>query len=62
VILRESRATDVPSGKLSFARHDRSELERVIEQTALELQQFESLYGFAIHSYESYRPWLEGQR
>lgn len=62
VILRESRATDVPSGKLSFARYSRSELERVIEQTALELQQFESLYGFAIHSYESYRPWLEGHR
>jgi hypothetical protein len=62
VILRESRATDVPSGKLSFARYSRSELEDVIEQTALELQQFESLYGFAIHSYESYRPWLEGHR
>ena len=62
VILRESRATDVPSSKLSFARHGRSELERVIEQTTLELQQFESLYGFAIHSYESYRPWLESHR
>jgi hypothetical protein len=62
VILRESRATDVPSDKLSFARYSRSELEGVIEQTALELQQFESLYGFAIHSYESYRPWLEGHR
>ena len=62
VILRESRATDVPSSKLSFARFSRSELEGVIEQTALELQQFESLFGFAIHSYESYRAWLEGQR
>ncbi len=62
VILRESRATDVPSSKLSFARYGRSELEVVIEQTALELQEFESLYGFAIHSYESYRPWLEGHR
>ena len=62
VTLRESRATDVPSGKLSFAGYGRSELEIVIEQTALELQQFESFYGFAIHSYESYRPWLEGPR
>ncbi len=62
VILRESRATDVPSSKLSFARYSRSELEGVIEQTALELQQFGSLFGFAIHSYESYRAWLEGQR
>ena len=62
VILRQSRATDVPSGKLSFARHSRSEFDAVIEQTALEFQQFESFYGFAIHSYESYRPWLEGPR
>ena len=62
VILRESRATEVPSGKLSFAGYSRSEIEAVIEQTALELQQFESFYGFAIHSYESYRPWLEGPR
>lgn len=62
VILREARATDVPSSKLSFARYSPSELKGVIEQTASELQQFESLYGFAIHSYESYRPWLEGHR
>ncbi len=62
VILRESRATDVPSNKLSFAAYGRSELDVVMEMTALELQQFESLYGFAIHSYESYRPWLEGHR
>jgi len=62
VILRESRATDVPSGKLTFAAYGRSELDVVIEDTARELQQFESFYGFAIHSYESYRPWLEGPR
>ena len=62
LILRESRATALPSDKLSFARYSRSEIEAVIEQTALELQQFESFYGFAIHSYESYRPWLEGPR
>ena len=62
VTLRESRATNVPSGKLSFAGYNRSELEIVIGQTAVELQQFDSFYGFAIHSYESYRPWLEGPR
>ncbi|MCH8811079.1 MAG: hypothetical protein IID07_04555 [Gemmatimonadetes bacterium] len=62
VILRESRATSVPSSKLSFAGYSRSKLDAVIEQTTLELQQFESFYGFAIHSYESYRPWLEGPR
>ncbi len=62
VILRESRATEVPSGKLTFAPFSKSELEGVIDQTASELQHFESLYGFAIHSYESYRAWLEENR
>jgi hypothetical protein len=62
VTLRESRATPVPSNKLSFAGYGRNELEVVIEQTRLELQHFPSFYGFAIHSYESYRPWLEGSR
>ena len=62
VILRQSRATEVPSSKLSFARYSRNELEVVMDQTARELQHFESLYGFAIHSYESYRPWLERHR
>ena len=62
VILRESRGTEVPSKKLSFAAYGRSELDVVMEHTALELQQFESFYGFAIHSYESYRPWLESSR
>ena len=62
VILRESRATSVPSNKLSFAGYSRAELETVMRQTALELQRFESFYGFAIHSYESYRPWLEDPR
>jgi hypothetical protein len=62
VTLRASRVTSVPSGKLSFADYSRSELETVIKQTTQELQQFESFYGFAIHSYESYRPWLEGLR
>ena len=62
VILRESRATDVPSSKLSFARYSRNELEVVMDQTARELQHFASFHGFAIHSYESYRPWLERSR
>ena len=62
VTLRASRVTSVPSDKLSFAGYSSGDLEVVIEQTALELQQFESFYGFAIHSYESFRPWLEGSR
>jgi hypothetical protein len=62
VTLRESRAASVPSSKVSFAGFSRSELEEVIEQTALELQGFESLYGFAIHSYESFRMLRESSR
>ena len=62
VVLTEARATEVSSSKLSFARYSRTELDVVMEQTALELQQFESLYGFAIHSYESFRPWLTSHR
>ena len=62
VTLRELRAASVPSSKMSFAGFSRSELEEVIEQTTLEFQGFESLYGFAIHSYESYRILRESPR
>ena len=44
------------------ARYSRNELEVVMDQTARELQHFASFHGFAIRSYESYRPWLERSR
>ena len=62
VVLGQTRATFVPSTKLTFAKKDLKDLEAVIQQTKSELQNFSSLYGFAIHSYESFRPWLERQK
>ncbi len=60
-VLGQTRATFVSSTKLTFAKKDLKDLETVIQQTKTELQNFSSFYGFAIHSYESYRPWLERQ-
>ncbi len=62
VVLSQIRSTPVPAAKLTFAEWSRNDLEEVIKQTASELDRFTSLHGFAIHSYESYRPWLERQR
>ena len=61
LVLSQTHATPVPSTKLTFARKDLNDLETVMRQTKLELQNLSSFYGFAIHSYESYRPWLEQQ-
>jgi hypothetical protein len=62
VILGQIHATLVPSTKLTFAKKNLKDLERVIQQTKSELQNFSSFYGFAIHSYESFRPWIERQK
>lgn len=61
VVLSQIRSTPVPAAKLTFAEQRRNDLEEVMKQTASELHRFPSLHGFAIHSYESYRPWLERQ-
>lgn len=61
VVLGQTHADLVPSTKLTFAKKGLNDLETVIQQTKSELQKFSSFYGFAIHSYESYRPWLERQ-
>jgi len=61
-VLSQTDATSVPSTKLTFAKKGLEDLEKVMQQTKLELQKFSSFYGFAIHSYESYRPWLERQK
>ncbi len=49
----------VPSGKITFAEKKPSDLSAVKRKTAREFRKFPSFYGFAIHSYESYHPWLE---
>jgi len=62
VVLGQTQATFVPSGKLTFANKDLQDLKEVMRQAASELQRFPSFSGFTIHSYESYRPWLERQK
>ncbi len=62
VILSQTHATPVPSTKLTFAKKRLKDLERVMQQTKSELQNFSSFSGFAIHSYESFRPWIERQK
>lgn len=62
VVLGQTQATFVPSGKLTFANKDLQDLEEVMRQAESELRRFPSFSGFTIHSYESYRPWLERQR
>lgn len=62
VVLGQTDATPVPSAKLTFAEKGLKDLKKVMQQTKSELQKFSSFYGFAIHSYESYRPWLERQK
>ena len=62
VVLGQTQTTFVPSGKLTFANKNLQDLEEVMRQTESELRRFPSFSGFTIHSYESYRPWLERQR
>jgi len=62
VVLAQTHVTHVPATKLTFAQKDLKDLETVMQQTKSELQKFSSFYGFAIHSYESYRAWLERQK
>ncbi|MDA2923639.1 hypothetical protein MYX65_03110 [Acidobacteria bacterium AH-259-L09] len=59
ILLSQTHATPVPSEKLTFAKKSLEDLKEVMRQTASELLYFPSFYGFALHSYESYRPWLE---
>jgi len=62
VVLGQTHATNVSSSKMTFAKKNLKDLARVIYQAKLELQDFDSFYGFAIHSYESFLPWIERQK
>jgi hypothetical protein len=53
------RAT-APADKISFDTLTPEDLKRVMTQTKRELSPLKSFVGFAVHSYESYRPWMEG--
>jgi len=61
-ILSQTFAAEAPSSKVSFSHWPAERLKRVIEETARELADVPSFAGFALHSYESYRPWLSAER
>ena len=61
LVLHQTRQVKVPSSKLTFEQKKPEDLEEVMRHSQQELCQFSSFHGFVIHSYESYRPWLENQ-
>jgi hypothetical protein len=62
LLLHQTRQVQVPSSKLTFDQKKIADLEEVMRLSEKELCRFSSFHGFVIHSYESYRPWLEKQR
>ena len=58
-LLRHREELQVPSSKITFANLRAADLERTLERARAGLLHRKSLAGFIIHSYESYRPWLE---
>jgi len=62
LLLHQTRQVKVPSSKLTFEQKKPEDLEEVMRHSEQELCQFPSFHGFVIHSYESYRPWLEKHR
>ena len=62
LFLHQTRQVQVPSSKLTFDQKKPKDLEEVMRQSEKELCRFSSFHGFVLHSYESYRPWLEKQK
>ena len=62
LILRQTRQVQVPAAKLTFENKKLRDLEEVMRNSEQEFCRFSSFHGFVIHSYESYRPWLEKQK
>ena len=60
--LFQANRIEVPSSRITFHEMTREELSAVMRKTAGEFGRYRSFYGFAIHSYESFRPWLERQK
>ena len=58
-LLRHREALHVPAAKITFATHRPRDLDETLAQAREGLQHAPSLAGFIIHSYESFRPWLE---
>lgn len=59
LLLHQTRRVQVPSSKLTFDQKKPEDLDKVMRHSEKELCRFPSFHGFVIHSYESYRPWLE---
>jgi hypothetical protein len=59
LFLYQTRQVQVPASKLTFNQKKPKDLEEVMRHSEQELCQFPSFHGFVIHSYESFRPWLE---
>ncbi len=62
LFLYQTRQVQVPASKLTFDQKKPEDLEEVIRHSEKELCQYSSFHGFVIHSYESYRLWLEKQQ
>lgn len=61
ILLHQTRQVHIPASKLTFDQKKPEDMEEVMRQSEQELCQYPSFHGFVIHSYESYRPWLEKQ-
>ena len=59
LLLHQTHQVKVPSSKLTFNQKKPEDLEEVMRHSEQELCQYSSFHGFVIHSYESFRPWLE---
>jgi hypothetical protein len=57
--LYQSQRIEVPATRITFHNMSRQDLGDVMQKTAREFSRYTSFYGFAIHSYESFRPWIE---
>ncbi len=59
--LCETKRVVVASDKISFQKLTNENLQSVMQEAVKAFVSFPAFAGFAIHSYESYRPWLEKQ-
>ena len=60
-VLKQISVVNVPSSKITFDKLSPKDLRKVLQHLKVELQKYSSFHGIVIHSYESYRPWLEKQ-
>lgn len=59
--LFQTNRIEVSASRITFQDKTWEDLDAVMRKTAREFGRYKSFYGFAIHSYESFRPWLARQ-